>query len=497
MPRKGSTKVRTGCLTCKVRKVKCDEGKPHCIRCTSTGRQCDGYTPVPASSALSWHRPRHLFPNVDNVSERRSLQFFSEVAAPALSGPLDPYFWTHLVLQFSAFEPAVRHSIVAVGALYEQVHRNPDILYLLPDDSLVLRHYNAAIRHLKTMENESLVLLVCLLFVCIEFLRGNRDTATEHCQHGITILKRVEQSFPWAKEYISPLFRRLSIFPFFFATGDGSSPKILGLDDIIPSSFSTFSDAQFYLDGIISRTIRLVRRGDVYRLGNLRHKAVFSDLIMEQERTRATLGEWYSRFLHLKSVSQEPNITNVQRCNMLIRYQIAHIWAEMAFEYSETAYDTYLDIFRSMVDEATTLESSDYRTNLHNFTFEMGFTPLFYFVAMKCRCLDTRIRALSLIKELGAARENLWEKVTMVAAAKRIIEIEHGAVLDKDGQLLGIPYCPGLPPDEIRIRDSTTEPYPALHTIAGEQKIGRLAGFFMRSDDDSIYVRSEFLPEAT
>ncbi|KAL2807765.1 hypothetical protein BJX63DRAFT_60948 [Aspergillus granulosus] len=36
-------KVRTGCITCKIRRVKCDEGKPSCSRCVSTGRKCDGY----------------------------------------------------------------------------------------------------------------------------------------------------------------------------------------------------------------------------------------------------------------------------------------------------------------------------------------------------------------------------------------------------------------------------------------------------------------------
>ncbi|KAH4069175.1 hypothetical protein HBH98_012240 [Parastagonospora nodorum] len=36
-------KNRSGCKTCKIRKVKCDEEKPFCKRCTSTGRTCDGY----------------------------------------------------------------------------------------------------------------------------------------------------------------------------------------------------------------------------------------------------------------------------------------------------------------------------------------------------------------------------------------------------------------------------------------------------------------------
>ncbi|KAH8648558.1 hypothetical protein BX600DRAFT_116313 [Xylariales sp. PMI_506] len=43
MARRGSQKVRTGCATCKILKVKCDEKKPFCDRCTNTYRQCDGY----------------------------------------------------------------------------------------------------------------------------------------------------------------------------------------------------------------------------------------------------------------------------------------------------------------------------------------------------------------------------------------------------------------------------------------------------------------------
>ncbi|KAK5627350.1 hypothetical protein RRF57_003065 [Xylaria bambusicola] len=36
-------KARTGCLTCKRRKVKCDEAKPCCARCIKAGHKCAGY----------------------------------------------------------------------------------------------------------------------------------------------------------------------------------------------------------------------------------------------------------------------------------------------------------------------------------------------------------------------------------------------------------------------------------------------------------------------
>ncbi|KAI0442684.1 hypothetical protein F4803DRAFT_562122 [Xylaria telfairii] len=495
MARKGSSKVRTGCLTCKIRKVKCDEGKPHCNRCTSTGRKCDGYTPpIPTSSALSWHRPRHLFPNVNSSSERRCLEFFCEVAAPVLSGPLDPYFWTHLVLQFSQMEPAVRHSVVAVGSLYEQIRHHRDMDSLPPDDNLVLSHYNAAIRHLKTMKNESLVLLVCILFVCIEFLRGNRATATKHCQHGISILKRVEETFPWTKQYLSPIFRRLSVLPFFFTVVDRSRPNLLCLDDSIPS-FSSFSDAQFYLDGILGRTVRLVRRGDAYRLGHLIHEAVSPDLISEQDLTRTLLDDWHSNFVQLVSKSSQSESTPLHRCYMSIRYLVCRIWVETPFDFHQTAYDKHIELFRSIVDSATALGSFDYPSQTIKFTFEMGFIPFLYFVIMKCRCLETRLRALLLMKRLGASRENLWEMATMFPSAKRIIEIEHGAILTDDGYLSAEPSCPGLPPDEMRVRDSASEPLPLVQRVDGVERVGRLGGFFMRATDGNIYVRSEFLPQ--
>lgn len=50
-PQKIGNQSRTSCVTCMTRRVKCDELKPECMRCTSTGRKCEGYTlPVSRSS---------------------------------------------------------------------------------------------------------------------------------------------------------------------------------------------------------------------------------------------------------------------------------------------------------------------------------------------------------------------------------------------------------------------------------------------------------------
>ncbi|KAJ7346818.1 hypothetical protein DFH08DRAFT_869432 [Mycena albidolilacea] len=42
------TRSKTGCLTCRVKKIKCDEAKPNCMRCTHGQRDCTWPEGVPA-----------------------------------------------------------------------------------------------------------------------------------------------------------------------------------------------------------------------------------------------------------------------------------------------------------------------------------------------------------------------------------------------------------------------------------------------------------------
>ena len=37
------SRVRTGCLTCRSRRIKCDEHRPHCARCRTANFRCEGY----------------------------------------------------------------------------------------------------------------------------------------------------------------------------------------------------------------------------------------------------------------------------------------------------------------------------------------------------------------------------------------------------------------------------------------------------------------------
>ncbi|KAI0110171.1 hypothetical protein F4814DRAFT_426063 [Daldinia grandis] len=515
MPRKGSRKVRTGCLTCKARKVKCDEGKPRCNRCITTGRACSGYVTKP-SSGLLWNRPRQLFQSIDSASEGRALHFFCEKTAQFLSGASEPYFWTHLVMQFSNFEPAVRHSVIAISSLYEQFQAEGEKSHSgvqLRDNSLALQHYNAAIRELKTTDNQPLVLLVCILFICIEFLQSNKEAAIQHCRHGIALLDNANYS--WAREHLLPVFRRLSSFPFFFGAGSINFPDLTFVNSPLPTSFDDYTDAASAMDYLQSRTLRVIRCADSYRFGNLRYKTVSSDLLEEQKVVVNLLDEWQVLFEGLDTKSMLPTtpttewynlgidfIKVMSRAILLVRYELSRITLAIAFEANEMCYDQYLSGFQRALDPCLLLDSvlpdgSRMPTTKREpqFIFETGFMVWLHLIATKCRVLGIRLEALRLIRILGVPRENLWELDQVYALARRVIEIEHGVVLNDDGQPATPVQYPGLPPEERRVRFTKMEPKSSIYIdLNGKETCGWTVGFVMRDEQDAIVTRNEFIP---
>lgn len=380
-------------------------------------------------------RPRSHFPSsLDrHGSEGRALQFFQEVVGPALSGPADDYFWNQLLLQFSHYEPAVRHATIAVSAMYEQLQGRHDLPLLAPQDILsALRHYNAAIQHLVSEHNEALTLLVCVLFICTEFMQGNEVAAIRHCRHGITIFNKAGASYPWLQQHLFPILCRLSVMPLFFGTSVSSFPAINGLYAPIPTSFGSLADAQHALDNLICRSMRFVRFAYEYKLGSPQ-STIPTSMSMKQHELRVRLEEWRASYTRSSSSLENlPPIDIPARARIQMQHLIATVWVNMALERGEEAYDTNHPTFQSIVNLASSIASRPpcQPTTRPRFVFEMGFLPLLYFVVLKCRVFDLRLRALSLMKTLAIHRENLWDISTMYSVGRRVIEIEHGVELD-------------------------------------------------------------------
>ncbi|TBU33811.1 fungal-specific transcription factor domain-containing protein [Dichomitus squalens] len=85
------TRSKTGCLTCRAKKIKCDETKPTCVRCSHGQRECTWPEGVPTRKKPT---PRREPPSpIDGMETRPSTagsSGVSEAATPPTRGPTPP-----------------------------------------------------------------------------------------------------------------------------------------------------------------------------------------------------------------------------------------------------------------------------------------------------------------------------------------------------------------------------------------------------------------------
>ncbi|KAF5024562.1 hypothetical protein F66182_3325 [Fusarium sp. NRRL 66182] len=416
-------------------------------------------------------------------------------------------------------EPAVRHSVVAISLLYEQL---PRFSAHLPSDQdqhrerLILSHYNAAISQLRPMtspEKVPLVLVVCILFIGIEMLRSNTHAAIQHCKHGIQLLANCAD-YQWINQHVQPVYRRLSLFPYFFGHRDADYPSLGSLCSPAtqPQPFTSLLDAQCMMDNIYSRTIRLMRLGDAYRFGKWRNELPAKELLDEQREVNTLLDTWQSLFSTLQQSSLTPEEKRSQMaCPWLLaaRRDKCRIAINMAFETDETGYDKYLETFKRIKRILGKVASSLYLENVSSrvstedthlgtrpvkFTFEMAWTPIVSFSALKCRDLDTRLGLWRLLPVVGYPRESLWEMSLIIPMLGRVIEMEHGLPLDAIDAMEDTGLV-NLPPDLQRIKHVWVESAPTHMTVNGKTMMGREVGFSVVGDDGDVHPNVEFLDE--
>ncbi|KAI1295748.1 hypothetical protein F5Y03DRAFT_371760 [Xylaria venustula] len=470
MPRKGFEKVRTGCITCKVRKVKCDEARPACRRCQAGARICGGYQAPPPGS-FSWGsllqtRPSTIPFSESSNAELRTLDFFRCIVAPALTSPLGNSFWTHPVCQLAIQEPAVRYAVLAISSLYE--HFDPLVYDSSPSDehSIAVSYYNKAMRQVATSKHldADATLLMSILFICIEFLRGNTAAAIEHCRHGIHILG----SLGCASPDIAAIVNHLRIFPFFFGATLSDFPLLHFLKYPSPSIYD-LSQAIETLDFLMSRCVAILRAFDPFRLGIVDTEEIPSSLILMQQDLSRDLDIWRAEYFRFAE-NIEPNDDNRSHLRILeVRWHVCKIWLQISSHRDETFCDTFLTQFGCIVElareyAACCKPSVPGRPNI--FKFEIGLAPLLYFVVIKCRYLKLRLEAWSLLKVVGHARESSWDTSLLYSVAKRIIEWEHGIELppsiDKGWwETECLDYT--LPSNSQRVKDSYLEEETELH----------------------------------
>ncbi|CAI7661948.1 unnamed protein product [Penicillium glandicola] len=203
-------KAKTGCKTCKIRRVKCDEGRPACRRCVSTSRVCDGYgiwggggTPYgkPQSNrALSTYCTPVPTGNLSN-EEQLCFDWLIKRAAKKFAGLFPSDFWETLIFQASAQEPAVRHAVIAVSSTHRFQQRYATASAKYDEECFTLQQYNKSIQHLRTNTTNNthslrVALITCMLFITLEYMRGQYQMGSAHLQYGMKLLSDISAPRP-------------------------------------------------------------------------------------------------------------------------------------------------------------------------------------------------------------------------------------------------------------------------------------------------------------
>ncbi|QKX63504.1 uncharacterized protein TRUGW13939_10675 [Talaromyces rugulosus] len=472
MPQKGYPKVRTGCLTCKKRKVKCDEARPYCNRCIATSRKCDGYSYAPSShgSKYSWEQllaPRIQFalgaPGASSTStDGRAMAYFHATVAKTFSRMLGGTNWAPRLSQMAQSEPAVQHAALAISAMYEQRYEKPLGNFQWPGESKsAIQHYNAAIRCIIAKHQSyslDTLLLVCAMFVCIEFLRGDAGTAISHIRSGILILKSQQ-----VESELGSIFYHWYALPFVFGIGTISFPLIQRPKYLTNASFKALTQAQEIIDRLAIRALHLGQAGDGYRLGAASDAQVSPMLSHEQHQLQVALHIWWLSFSHLQQSSELSTGTDIRIPLLEMQWLVWKVYISSCLSLRETIYDTYMDYFQRILQNATALGPCKKKggfTAQPVFDIGMGYFTSVYFVVVSCRHLKMRLTALQMLKVSSQSKEMMWDMAIFYAVGKRLIEIEHGITLTGEAmkEICQSIDPPEFPPDSQRIRGYFIEP---------------------------------------
>lgn len=482
-------KVRTGCITCKIRKVKCDEGKPFCKRCCETGRKCDGYAVPPTtrqktgSDHLLTSKDRHPMlhhsverkistdPTIDVhflsdsllAEERRWIGHFSSQTGFTISNGLSDTFWSITLPQLGTTNQAIRHALVALSSAHARFEAETadlcDEARVVSSDS-ILWHYIAATKALQRYLGEhnpatDIPLLCCLLFICIECLHGSRTIALNHLRNGLELLQSSKNHrtpgyssqnvlIPSIEQQVRPLFEFLETQ----STLLGQSTVILSGDAeamasfCMPSMFRALGDAKMFLHELLSHTVAFICTARK----PMHPHTCWHDLTSSlRKHLVAQYTTWSTGMDNLARTSDTWSADDCIQAELLrVQHTATLVWLLRYADRDELSCDLYMNHYVSIVQRSRNLSfrlqgrpslptpntsSTMVSTGrLARFNLHMTFIPPLYLVAAKCRDPNTRREAIAILERHGGL-EGFWNARLLARIARRIVEIEEGGAL--------------------------------------------------------------------
>ncbi|KAF7556506.1 hypothetical protein G7046_g6272 [Stylonectria norvegica] len=456
----------------RIRRIKCDEGRPACSKCVSTGRVCDGYgvwggggkmstrsTSYLESCVVSKPLARPSLAGGASQEEHNHFEWFTRRTAPKLPGIFGSRFWDTLVLQASYSEPAVMHAVLALSSVHKRAsleatrNRRPEGI---PDDKeqFSLRQYSKAINILgklvfRDKGSVRVTLVTCMVFICLEYLRGHYTASKTHLQYGMRLLTYVAASSGRAIDILNSLdpvdnwlmesFTSLNLQAMLFGNETmfpGSIPQTIHSQQI-PVLFNSLHEARACFDRLLNEVVHLEQSCKRERVPGMNYADFPTPLIHWQQRLQGELESWLATY----TVSRVKMQAHMGRLGK-IAYHILrpyHTMANIATDTclrpeGETCFDAYTHQFISIITQSSgtsnMIKSTDlsdtpfaYDSALCHFVADIGWIPPLYYTALKCRVHRVRLQAIKLLMSV-LSKEGIWNSRIAAHVAQGVMEVE-------------------------------------------------------------------------
>ncbi|OQE26686.1 hypothetical protein PENSTE_c005G03881 [Penicillium steckii] len=422
--RRGAAKSRSGCKTCKIRRVKCGEEKPICHRCSSTGRKCEYTGTVTCSSALlSPHTASPSYslvvPPDSGYPERRAFEYYVHHASKGLAAGMNPDFWTKVAPQICRTEPAVWDALITISVLYEYPDQCLDLplVKLQPDKKQnldqnqrdALLWYSRAMSSIQSQiirgrADPYVALVSSVLFICIEAIQGRLTEALQLYEKGVSLIITLQQQATTGtlssqkalllEKTIIPLFLRLGSISLTISTVQASQIFAFAHHDL-KTTFASIDAARTAISVLFSEATLLEREAFPYRSAPIRDLVPRAHLVAKQQSLQTQLDNWLQAYNDLCQ-------TGTRSEPMLLAYYAAtSIYVSTCLSQQESVYDSYMAEFTKIVENASLVLTGSGGSDCAQppFSFEMGLGLPLFLTAIKCRDPHLRRKALRLLRQ--------------------------------------------------------------------------------------------------
>ncbi|KAL4993885.1 hypothetical protein BDV10DRAFT_199276 [Aspergillus recurvatus] len=322
---------RTGCRTCRVRHIRCDESPGgQCQNCLSAGWQCEGYCdpdrlpgPRRRLQAHSHSCIRDIGTRVAwpmTADEQRSFSYFQHHSIVSLTALFELPLWQRHVLQMCHADPAIFHAVAMLSAAHQRselkhmqrlqgtpTHRA--YCFSLQQSSRAMRMLTQRLSS-RDPELRHVVLLCSLLFGLSDVLLDRHDSAWTHFSSGLRILKEIEHR-PDLMSRVEPslvaVYRRISLQAALYSNKNSLAnvppapvptyaPPPLPDDQLEASTcrFGSLAQVQSVLLGLLDTGIPLIATG--LSLSDHDFLANHTSLYIAQSRLLCTFAQFIRQF---------------------------------------------------------------------------------------------------------------------------------------------------------------------------------------------------------